>query len=90
MHPPKLSLRFFRSYSHPRLDNEQFKNDFPVAAYLHIVDYEDKGNLNDIMIFPVVNVGAGLKIRAGSNFIIAEITPTGNKSGTCINLGYSF
>jgi hypothetical protein len=61
-----------------------------IATNHHIVDYEDKGNVNDITIFPILNVGAGLKIRVGSNFIIAEVTPTGNKSGTCINLGYSF
>jgi hypothetical protein len=56
----------------------------------HIVNYEDKGNVNKITVFPTLNVGAGLKIRAGANFVIMEITPTGNKSGVCINLGYSF
>jgi hypothetical protein len=52
--------------------------------------YEDAGRSNDVTFFPTFNVGAGVKVKVKERYMVVEITPTGNKSGTCINLGYSF
>lgn len=53
-----------------------------------IYDYEITGSENQLSIIPTVNIGAGVKIKVKSNFILAEITPTIN--GVFFNLGYSF
>lgn len=63
---------------------------FLLETNQHIDNYGDKGNKNEFYLFPALNVGAGLKIRIGSNFMIVELSPTGNGSGIFINLGYSF
>lgn len=51
-------------------------------------DYENVESKTDFVPFPTVNVGAGVKIKVNSNFILAEITPTMNE--VFFNLGYSF
>lgn len=57
----------------------------------HYIDnYEYKGNKNEIFVTPTLNMGAGVRIKTGSKFLVAELSPTGNRSGTFINLGYSF
>lgn len=57
----------------------------------HYIDnYEYKGNKNELFVTPTLNMGAGVRIKTGSKFLVAELSPTGNKSGICINLGYSF
>lgn len=57
----------------------------------HYVDnYEYKGNKNELLVIPTLNMGAGVRVKIGSKFLVAELSPTGNRSGTCINLGYSF
>jgi hypothetical protein len=57
----------------------------------HYIDnYEAKGNKNKLLVIPTVNMGAGVRIKIGSKFLVAELSPTGNKSGTCLNFGYSF
>lgn len=48
------------------------------------------GYKHDFLIFPALNVGAGLKIKAGSNYIITEVTPSPDTRGLFVNLGYSF
>lgn len=56
----------------------------------HIVNYQDMGNEQEMGFFPALNLGAGVKIKAGSTFIIAELTPPGNRKGLFLNLGLSF
>lgn len=57
----------------------------------HYVDnYEYKGNKNELLVIPTLNMGAGVRAKIGSKFLVVELSPTGNRSGTCINLGYSF
>ncbi|MFZ4523066.1 MAG: hypothetical protein ACOYNC_15255 [Bacteroidales bacterium] len=51
---------------------------------------ESMGSKTEILLLPGVNIGAGVKIRIGTQFIAVEITPTGNGSGVFANLGYSF
>lgn len=53
-----------------------------------IEDYEFSGTEKQYYPFPTLNLGAGLKIKVNSNFLLAEITPT--YSGVFFNLGFSF
>ena len=57
-----------------------------VNTNYHVVEYENMGSETSGLVFPTLNVGAGLEIKS----ISAEITPTGNGSGFFVNLGYSF
>lgn len=56
----------------------------------HVVGNEYKGVVTDYILIPTVSLGAGVKIRAGNNFVLAEVTPTGAGGGVFINVGYSF
>jgi hypothetical protein len=48
------------------------------------------GTKTEVWVLPAINIGAGVKIKAGSNFIAVEVTPTGNGSGIFAGVGYSF
>ena len=48
------------------------------------------GMKTELLFIPALNIGAGIKIRAGSNFIAIEITPAGIGEGIFANVGYSF
>jgi len=63
---------------------------FLLSTDYNIYNYQDKGSKNEWLVTPTVNVGVGVKIKVGSKFLVAELTPTGNRSGSFINLGYSF
>ncbi len=56
----------------------------------HIVNYENTGDSYTFVPIPSVNIGAGAKIKVGSNFILCELTPAGAGGGLYLNLGYSF
>jgi hypothetical protein len=45
---------------------------------------------NELRVLPAVNIGAGIKIKTGTNFLAIEITPSGNGSGIFANIGFSF
>lgn len=53
-----------------------------------IVEYENTGSTTDFLFFPTLNVGTGVKFKAGANSILAELTPS--LDGVFLNLGYSF
>ncbi|MBT1697055.1 hypothetical protein KK083_09230 [Fulvivirgaceae bacterium PWU4] len=61
-----------------------------IETNYHVVNYQDMGNEQEMGFFPALNLGAGVKIKAGSTFIIAELTPPGNRKGLFLNLGLSF
>ncbi|MGM0582133.1 MAG: hypothetical protein ACQETL_15745 [Bacteroidota bacterium] len=53
-----------------------------------IVNYQNHGSKTDFIPFPTLYVAAGLKIKTGSNFLFAEITPSIYQS--TISLGFEF
>lgn len=53
-----------------------------------IVDFENTGSKTHFFLFPTINAGAGVKIKVGSKYILAELTPS--VTGIFINLGFSF
>lgn len=55
-----------------------------------MVDNGNLGTVMDFLFLPALNIGVGVKIKVGSQFIAIEITPTGNYGGVFANLGYSF
>jgi hypothetical protein len=59
-----------------------------IIAEHKIVDYEIAGNEVSFMPFPTINIGAGTKIKVGSKYLLAEITPYLN--GVMISAGVSF
>ncbi len=54
-----------------------------------IEDGENTGTENSVYAYPSLNMGAGLRFKAGSNYILAEITPSLDHS-VFLNIGYSF
>lgn len=67
---------------------------FGISVWLtksyHSVDYDNLSHTLNHYFLPAVNVGIGLKIKVGDNFIALELTPTGNGSGIFANMGFSF
>ena len=54
-----------------------------------IEDGENTGTENSVFAYPSLNMGAGLRFKAGNNYILAEITPSLDHS-VFLNVGYSF
>lgn len=53
-----------------------------------IENFENKGSKTTFSPFPTINLGAGVKIKVGSKYILLEITPSINAA--FINAGISF
>lgn len=53
-----------------------------------IENFENKGSKTTFSPFPTINLGAGVRIKVGSKFILLEITPSVNAA--FINAGISF
>jgi hypothetical protein len=54
----------------------------------NIVDFVDKGDQSYHEILPVFIIGAGVRIKIHSNFLLLEVTPAADSP--FINIGYSF
>lgn len=61
-----------------------------IEDHYRVANNEYKGVIHEYYPFLTFNVGAGVKIKAGNDFILAEITPTAAGGGVFVNVGYSF
>lgn len=50
--------------------------------------YEKVDEITNLRTHPTLNLGLGAKLKLGSGYLLAELSPSGN--GHFINLGYSF
>ena len=61
---------------------------------LFLIDTDDANIENvvktKIYFYPAINVGAGIKLKVGSKFILAELTPSLSDRDIFVNVGFSF
>jgi hypothetical protein len=60
-----------------------------ISTDYHVVNYIDTGSRTTVVPVPMINMGTGIKIKIGSKFIVAEVTPALG-TGIFMNIGYSF
>ena len=53
-----------------------------------IVDSQNVGNETSYYPFPTIHVGAGVKVKVGTNYVFTELTPL--LYGSMLNVGFSF
>jgi hypothetical protein len=53
-----------------------------------IVDSKNTGSKTSFLPYPTVYIGAGLKIKVGSNYLLAEVTPSIWNSTISLGLGF--
>lgn len=64
---------------------------FAVESLHHIENFENKGDESEFYGSPTLSLGVGAKVKVGSNFLLAEVTPAfEGGAGLFFNVGYSF
>ncbi len=54
------------------------------------VNYKNVGDTNEFYGFLAVNLGIGVKIKLGNNYLLCELTPSIDYNGIFLNIGFSF